>query len=545
MKKILVSLLLTSHFSLLTCYSQPKLVVGIVVDQMRYDYIDKYWSKFGNDGFKRLVNEGYNCKNTNYNYVPTFTGPGHAAIFSGTTPSVNGIVANEWVNRETSKKVYCVFDNAMNSVGYNSDAGKMSPQNLISSTIGEELRKKSLNKSKVIGISLKDRGAILSAGHNATSAYWYYGPSGNWVTSTYYMKELPQWVNDFNKKELAKQYLSQQWTTMLPIDQYTESDADDNECEELFKGKEKPTFPYDIPALMKQNGELALIRSTPFGNTFTKDFAVETIKNENLGKGSVSDFLCVSFSSTDYIGHQFGPQSVEVEDCYIRLDKDLAEFFKFIDEWIGKTNALVFLTSDHGAGEAVPCLLKKNIPAGVIDEKAVSDSLKKFFLRTYKDSFLIAVSDFDIYLDREKINKKNMSVANVSYKTAQYLMTLDGIADAVTATTLDGEKNFFTDGSARDAIRAKVRMGFYQNRCGDIIFVLKEHWLEGFHKGTSHGSPYSYDTHVPLLWWGYNVKQGSSNEAITITQIAPTVSKLLKIPMPSGCTTKPISSLVK
>lgn len=541
MKKIFILLLLISHFLFLACYSQPKLVIGIVIDQMRYDYIDKYWNKFGNDGFKRLVNEGFNCKNTNYNYVPTFTGPGHASIYTGTTPNTHGIVSNEWVDRENRKKVYCVFDNTMSSVGYASDAGKMSPANLVSSTVGEELRKKTKNKSKVIGISLKDRGAILPAGHNATAAYWYYGPSGNWVTSTYYMKELPPWVNDFNKKELAKQYMSQQWTTILPLEQYTESDADDNACEELFKGKEKPTFPYDIPALMKMNGNLGLIRSTPFGNSFTKEFAIETIKNENMGKGTESDFLCVSFSSTDYIGHQFGPQSVEVEDCYIRLDKDIAEFLKFIDEWIGKSNTLVFITSDHGASESVPCLQKKNIPAGVIDEKTISDSLKKFFTVNYGDSLFIAVSDFNVYLNREKINNKKLSIENVMYKTALYLAKLNGIADAITATTIEQEKNFFTDGSMRDSIRSMVKAGFYPNRSGDIIFVLKKHWLEGYHKGTSHGSPYRYDTHVPLLWWGYNVKHGSSNEVIFITQIAPTVSKFLKISKPDGCSSIPIN----
>jgi len=527
-------------FYFLNCEAQsPKLVVGIVVDQMRYDYIDKYWNKFGNDGFKRLVNEGFFCKKTNYNYVPTFTGPGHASIYTGATPAVNGIVSNQWINRENRNPVYCAYDNTVNGVGSSTDAGKMSPQNLISSTIGEELRKKFQNKSKVIGIALKDRGAILPAGHNPTAAYWYDGSNGNWISSTYYMKELPQWVNDFNKKESAKKYLSQPWTTLLPIETYTESDADDNDCEQLLIGKEKPIFPYDLSALMKDNGGLALIKVTPFGNSLTKDFAVETIKNENLGKGSNTDFLCVSFSSTDYIGHQFGPQSVEVEDCYLRLDKELADLLKFLDEWAGKNNVLVFLTADHAAGESVPCLQKKNIPSGVVDEKVISDSLKKFFLRTYSDtSLLMAVSDFDVYLDREKINKKNLNVANVSYKASQYLMKMDGIAEALTATTIDEEK-------FQDSIRSKVKAGFYPNRCGDIIFVLKPHWLEGYHKGTSHGSPYEYDTHVPLLWWGYTVKQGSSNEAITITQIAPTVSKLLKIPKPSGCTSKPISSLVK
>src|ERR1035437_9641055 len=457
------------------CFSQPKLVVGIVVDQMRYDYIDRYWNKFGNDGFKRLVNEGYNCKNTNYNYVPTFTGPGHASIYTGTTPSVHGIVSNQWVDKETKKNIYCAYDSSVSSVGGNGSAGQMSPRNLISSTVGEELKKYSNSKSKVIGIALKDRGAILPAGHNATAAYWYDGTNGNWITSTYYMKELPQWVSDFNKKESAKKYLSQVWATSLPIEQYTESDADDNVCEEPFKGKDKPTFPYDLPALMKDNGELGLIRSTPFGNSFAKDFAMETIKNENLGKGNAADFLCLSFSSTDYIGHQFGPQSVEVEDCYIRLDKDIAELLKFLDEWVGKNNVLIFLTADHGAGESVPCLWKRNIHAGVIDEKTVSDSLKKFFLRTYSDtSLLMAISDFDVYLDRIKITERKLNLEEVQSKSVQYLLKMDGIADAIISADIEKKK-------FQDSIRPKVKAGFYPDRCGDMIFVLKSGWLEGYH----------------------------------------------------------------
>lgn len=538
MKKIVTLLLFIFQFSLLTCFSQPKLVVGIVVDQMRYDYIQKYWDKFGNDGFKRLVNEGYNCKNTNYNYVPTFTGPGHSAIYTGTTPGINGIVANDWYDRNSGKSMYCAQDTLVSTVGSTSLAGRMSPKNLLSSTIGEELRKSSQNKSKVIGIALKDRGAILAAGHRADASYWYDGSTGNWITSTYYMKELPLWVSDFNKKESAKKYLSQPWTTSLPIEKYTESDVDDNICEESFKGKERPTFPYDLQLLMKDNGALGLIRATPFGNSFTKDFAIETIKNENMGKGNAADMLCVSFSSTDYIGHQFGPQSIEVEDCYIKLDQDISELLKFLDQWVGKNNALVFLTADHGAAESVPCLQKKNIPAGVVDEKTISDSLKRFSARTFGDSLLMKVSDFNIYLLKERILEKKLQVGDVKDKTVAYLLKFNGIADAMSKEMLQ-ERNF------KDPIRAKVKAGFYPDRSGDIIYVLKENWVEGFHKGTTHGSPYSYDTHVPLLWWGYTVKPGSSDEAVTITQITPTVSGLLKIPAPGDCKTKAISLMIK
>ena len=535
MRKILLTccLLLTGF-----CFSQPKLVVGIVVDQMRYDYLEKYKKKFGPDGFKRLMRDGYSCENVNYNYVPTFTGPGHASIYTGTTPSVHGIVSNEWIDVAGRRRVYCTGDKNVNSVGSENAEGQMSPKNLFSSTITDELQTAKNQKSKIIGISLKDRGAILPAGKNPTGVYWYDGKTGNWITSTYYMKELPKWVSDFNKKELPKKYLSQPWTTLLPIEKYTESDADDNECEELFKGKDKPTFPYDLPSLMKENGDFWLIKNTPFGNTITKDMAIEAIKNESMGKDTITDFLALSFSSTDYIGHKFGPQSVEVEDCYLRLDKDIAELLKFLDESVGKQNYLLFLTSDHGASDAVLCSQKKNVPAGVLTEKAVSDSLKKFFLKTYKDTLLLAVTDFDVYLSRERIEKKKLNIEEVQKAAAKYLRTINGIADAVSATEIK-EKNF------QDSIRTKIKSGYNNQRSGDIIYVLKPNWLLGFQKGTSHGSPYWYDTHVPLIFFGWKIKKGSTDEPINITDIAPTICSMLNIPNPSGCNGIPIKSLTK
>lgn len=527
------------------CFGQPKLVVGIVVDQMRHDYIDKYWDKFGNEGFRRLVKEGFNCKNTNYNYVPTFTGPGHASIYTGNTPSVHGIVANEWINGNTGNKAYCAYDSAVSGVGGKDSGGKMSPKNLLSSTVGEELRKTNSNASKVIGIALKDRGAVLAAGHKANAAYWFDGSTGNWITSTYYMKELPGWVNGFNKMGYAKKYLSHPWTTLLPLEQYTESDADDNDCEEPFKGVQKPVFPHDLPSLMEMNGGIGLIRSTPFGNSFTKDFAVETIRNEKMGKGPVPDFLCISFSSADYIGHQFGPQSVEVEDCYLRLDQNIAEILKFIDEWVGKNNALVFLTSDHGASEAVPCLQRKNIDAGSLKEKTVSDSLRKYLFETYKDTIRATVSDFDVYFDRKRILAKKYDFEEMLEVSVGYLRSMNGIAYAVSSDRIREASIPSTGGWGQDSLYLKIRAGFHPDRSGDVTFVLKPGWLQGYERGTSHGSPYEYDTHVPLIWWGYAVIPGNTEEQLTITQIAPTLSALLKIPAPSGCSTNPIGPLAE
>ena len=310
---------------------KPKLVVGIVVDQMRYDYIYRFWDKYSEGGFKRLVNNGFFCKNTNYNYVPTYTAPGHAAIYTGTTPAINGIVGNDWFDRALGKKIYCVVDTTVVGVGSISKEGKRSPANLLTSTITDELRLATNMKSKVIAISLKDRSAILPGGHTANAAYWFDGSNGNFISSTYYMKELPRWVVEFNEKKLPQKYLSQPWNTLLPIDQYTESLADDNPYETKFAGEQRPVFPHDLPVLMAKNKGMGLLLTTPFGNSLLLDFAKEVLYAESMGKAETPDFLAISFSATDYIGHAYGPNSIEVEDCYLRLDKDIAELLNMIE----------------------------------------------------------------------------------------------------------------------------------------------------------------------------------------------------------------------
>ncbi len=517
---------------------KPKLVVGIVIDQMRYDYIYRYWDKFGNEGFKRLVNEGFFCKNTNYNYSPTHTGPGHASIYTGTTPAVHGIIANEWFNKITGKNLYCVSDYNVNGVGASSPESKCSAANMLTTTITDELRISSNMRSKVIGIALKDRSAILPAGHNANAAYWYDGSNGSFITSTYYMKELPQWVVDFNKKELAKKYLSQPWNTLLPIEQYTESLPDDNKYETIAKGEIKPVFPHNLPELMKANGGFNIIRTTPFGNSITKDFAIEVIKNENMGKSDATDFLAVSFSSPDYIGHTYGPNSVEQEDDYLRLDKDLAELLKFLDVQVGKNNSLVFLTADHAASEVPSYLMDMKIPAGYVDEKKIIADLKKQLVQLYGDSLVLSYSNQQVFLNHKIIDSKKLVIEHVEDNVAELLQTMDGVSEVVTAKTLSNTQ--YTEGS-----RYLMQKGFNAKRSGDVLVNYLPSWVDYQRTGTTHGSPYSYDTHVPLIFYGWNVQQGSSSEQVYITDIAATLAMMLNIQFPNGCTGKPILFLVK
>lgn len=517
---------------------KPKLVVGIVIDQMRYDYIYRFWNKFGNDGFKRLVNEGFFCRNTNYNYVPTYTGPGHASIYTGTTPMVHGIIANDWYDKTTGKNLYCVEDHTTVGVGTTANEGKRSPVNMLTTTITDELRISSNMKSKVIGVALKDRSAILPAGHAANAAYWYDGSIGSFISSVYYMKELPQWVQEFNKKELAQKYLSQPWNTLLPVEQYTESVADDNKYEFIAKGETKPVFPHNLPELMKANGGLNIIRSTPFGNSLTKDFAIATIKGENLGKSETTDFLAVSFSSPDYIGHTYGPNSVEQEDNYIRLDKDLAELLAFIDTQVGKNNALVFLTADHAAPEVPNYLKDLKIPAGYMNEKKMADTLKKFLLRTYGDTLVLSFSNQQVFLNHQAAEAKKLDLQQIEDAIAEFVQPMTGVAEVITAHALNNAS--FTEGS-----RYLMQKGFNSKRSGDVLINYQPGWMDYMPVGTTHGSPYSYDTHVPLIFYGWNIKPGSSSEQIYITDIAATLAMLLNIQFPNGCTGKPISFLVK
>ena len=519
---------------------QPRLVVGIVVDQMRYDYLAKYYSKFSENGFKKLLQQGFNCKNTNYNYAPTYTGPGHAAVYTGTTPSFNGVVGNNWFVRETGKTIYVTDDPSVKTVGSTSEkAGKMSPHNMLSSTIGDELRLFTNLKSKVIAVALKDRAAILPGGFLSNGSFWFDSESGNFITSTFYAKELPKWVSDFNAQRLADKYLSQPWNTLLPVGQYTESASDDNPYEGLFPGETKPVFPHNLPAMFTKT-DYEVLRSTPFGNSITKDIALAALKGENLGKGDYTDFLAISFSATDYIGHKMGPQSVEVEDTYLRLDRDLAEIIGYLEKNYGKDNFLLFLTADHAAAYVPSELTDLKMSAGYFSDKIFSDSLKGYLNKTYNETNLVSsVMNNQVYLNHSLIKQKNIVLKSIEDDIVSCALTFKGIANAYTADQLNGA-------ALKNKSAGLIQNGFYIKRSGDVALLLEPQWLDDYGRtGTSHGSTYSYDTHVPLLWYGWNIKPGATSEVVDITDIAPTIASFLNIMAPNACIGKPIMALTK
>ncbi|WP_034057420.1 alkaline phosphatase PafA [Lacinutrix jangbogonensis] len=510
--------------------ANPKLVVGIVVDQMRYDYLTRFYNKYGNGGFKRLINDGFNCKNNHYNYVPTFTGPGHASIFTGTTPKNHGIIANYWYDKFSKETVYCAGDSSVLAVGSDSESGRMSPHRMKTTTFADENRLFTQMRGKTIGISIKDRGAILPAGHSANAAYWFSGrDEGRFITSTYYMNNLPKWVEDFNTSTTAESYL-REWNTLYDINTYTESGSDLNSFEGGFKGKENATFPYDLAALKDKNKGFDIIKATPFGNSIVADFAIQAITAEQLGQDNFTDVLTVSFSSPDYVGHNFGVNSKEIEDTYIRLDKDLERLFKVLDAQVGIGEYTLFLTADHGAVEVPAYLQSVNIPAGYFDKDELKKQLNAFLVNEFFASDLIeSISNDQIFLNKSRLKELKLDLNDVQYAIVNEVINYKHIDKVYSSQTMQNAT--FTAG-----IEALLQNGYHQKRSGDIIIVKDPAVISYSKTGSTHGSGSTFDTHVPLLFYGNGIKKGSTLTKTKITDIAPTISALLGISFPNGTT---------
>ena len=517
---------------------KPKLVVGIVVDQMRYDFLYRYADKYSTGGFKRLMNEGFNCRNNHYDYAPTVTAAGHAAIFTGSIPAINGIIGNEWFNQKTGKSVYCVEDSSVRTVGSDSKAGLMSPKNLLVSTITDQLKIANNFQSKTIGIALKDRGSILPAGHTANAAYWFDSKNGAWITSTFYMNDLPQWAKDFNALKMPQKYMAEGWKTLLPIEEYTESTGDNQPYEAKLSGEKTPTFPHELAAQSGVN-LLEVIRTTPFGNTLTKDFALAAIQNENLGKSPKTDFLTVSFSSPDYVGHAFGPNSIEVEDTYLRLDRDIAEILTSLDNSLGKDNYLVFLSADHGVADVPGFSQSQKLPAGVLDYGETMKEIKSALKTAFGEGeFIRAEDNAQLYLNENILKEKKISYAQIHEIVRQTLLKRDDVADVIDLHNL-------ANSTLPDYQLSYVKNGLNPRRSGDIMMILNPSWFTGRKQGTTHGTLYRYDTHVPLLFYGWKVKAGETTLRTNISDIAPTIADFLDILEPNGSVGNVISGVKK
>lgn len=518
---------------------RPKLVVGIVVDQMRWDYLYRYYDRYQeNGGFKRLLQNGFSCENTYIPYVPTLTACGHSSIYTGSVPAINGITGNDWFDFTRNKVVYCTGDDSVQSVGTSSTAGKMSPKNLLTSGVGDELRLATNFKGKVIGIAIKDRGAILPAGHSGNAAFWYDPSTGNWVSSSYYMNDLPQWQKDFNATKAVDKYMSKDWNTLYPLNTYQQGNADDKDYEAKPFGAGSKGFPYDLKQFVGKN--YGFISVTPYGNSFSFDEARAAIAGEQLGADNITDLLTLSLSSPDYIGHTFGPNSVEAEDCFLRLDQDLGAFLDHLDEKVGKGSYLVFLTADHGAASIPKYLEEHKMPAGAYDTEKLDADLNTYLKSNFKlENMVLGIFNHQVILDRNALIRSKPGKDAVMNALLTYLNQQPGIYKAVPLESIMQQP-------LNERLKKLIVNGYFPTRSGDIQLIYNPQVIEGFMKGgTTHGSWNPYDSHIPLIWYGWKINPGSLNREVYMTDIAPTLSALLHIQAPNGSVGVPIPELIK
>jgi predicted AlkP superfamily pyrophosphatase or phosphodiesterase len=529
---LMVSITALSQISV----QRPKLVVGIVIDQMRWDYLYRYYDRYdAKGGFKRILSQGFSCENTMIPYTPTVTACGHSSIYSGSVAAITGITGNFWWDRQQMRTVYCTEDKTVNTVGSSSALGKMSPKNMLVTTICDELRLATNFKSKVIGISLKDRGGILPAGHSANAAYWYDNTNGNWITSTYYMNELPKWVNDFNTQKLVDKYYQTGWSLLYPANSYLQSTADEKSYEAKPFG---PRFPYDLKNFIGK--DYSKITVTAMGNTLTTEFAKAAITNEQLGSDNIPDFLAVSYSSPDYIGHTFGPNSFEAEDGFLRLDKELGNLLDFLDSKVGKGQYLFFLSADHGVAQIPEFMQENKLPGGRVYMNTIMAQLNKTLNVKYNiGNIIVADDNYQMHLNHPALDSAKISKKEVTKWIVDKLSSDSGIARVFAIEDLYNIP-------LPTNIRSMINNGYYPPRNGDIQIILKPGYIDAFSAtGTEHGLWNPYDSHIPLLWYGWGIKPGKSNKEVSMADIAPTIAAMLRIEMPNGCVGKPIDEVIK
>jgi predicted AlkP superfamily pyrophosphatase or phosphodiesterase len=517
--------------------ASPKLVVGMMVDQMRWDFLYRYRHRFSEKGgLQRILKQGFLNEQTMIPYAPTVTACGHASVYTGTVPALHGIVGNNWWSREFTRAVYCTEDRSYQTVGSSTAAGEMSPKNMFANTICDELKLATQFRSKVIGIAIKDRGAILPAGHAADAAYWYDPKSGNWVSSTYYQNTLPGWVQNFNAQKHPDKFYQRGWQTLFPSDSYHQSDSDENDYESTPFGQDQKNFPYNLSGFAGKN--YGVISQTPYGNTMTFMMAQQAIENEAMGQDSIPDFLAVSFSSTDYIGHAFGPNSIETEDTYLRLDRELGEFLDFLDQKVGKNQYLFFLTADHGVAHVPGFLEKHKMPAGAINDEGMIKELNELIQKQFGLSGLIVSAlNYQLTLNHSILDSSAVDQKALFRFIQEYVQKQPGIDRVFPLENMSKEL-------LPGLVRERIINGYHPGRSGDLQVLFLPNWIDGGKKGTTHGLWNPYDSHIPLIWYGWNILKGRSSAPVSMSDIAPTIAALLHIQMPNACIGKPILSVL-
>lgn len=522
---------------------KPKLVLGIIVEQLRYDQIERIRDILPDNGLKRLISEGTYYRNTSHDFLLTQAAPGFATISTGTSPSFHGVTSDSWYHPFNDQMIYCVQDTKSSAVGGSFETGLFSPANLLSSTFSDELQMASCGTAKVFGIGMREMGAILTAGHAADGAYWFDDRTGTWMSSTYYTKELPSWLVDLNALMLPSQYLGGSWVPLLDPASYPGCQADSNNLERGFNNQ--TWFPYDLKTLSadgrgsnaKRN--YSFLRETPFADEFTTELALRLIENEKLGQDDITDYLSVTYSATDYIGHRFGPSSIESADAIIRLDRDIKMLLDMIDKSLGKKNVLVYFVSSHGVAE-IPAILEKNrIPTGYFRLNQSLQLLRSYLNAVYgQGDWIKGFYENQIFLNRALIEDADINLEDIQKKVARFMVQFSGIASAVPCST-------FEMSSYRDGLLLKMNNSFSPQRSGDVMISLNPGWIEKTDNVTGHNSPYEYDSHVPLIWYGWTASRASVTRPVSTRDIAVTLSVLCKVPLPNASNGQPLSELFR
>ncbi len=526
--------------------AKPKLVVVVSVDQLAYEYLNRFYVNFAADGFFRTIErQGALFSNCHHRHAFTFTGPGHSVLLTGAYPRQTGIIGNGWYDPDLGRDRYCVECDATKMVGLpqGSRETAMSPSSLLAETLGDVMKRTSEGQAKVIGLSLKDRAGILMAGRKADAAYWF--ADRRWVTSTWYMDGLPGYLRAYNESRPIDGYAGQTWNLLLPQDAYHLYRADDYPYENDGFGLGR-VFPHKLAAV----GDASFDKQfpcTPFGNDATLHAAELVIEQEKLGQDDVSDLLCLSFSSNDYLGHQYGPYSLEVEDAAYRLDRQLAALVKFLDQRVGKGQWTMALSADHAVApipEFVSELGIKGIrnPLGDLSElTAQIEARIRQAIGPPPDGqkYVSMVEDSQVYLTRDRKVLPENKLATARDAARDVLLEQESIFAAVSADQLTVEQ---VTRPVRDPLVEQLFKSYHPQRSGDVLFVLRPYDLQS-RSATTHGSPWDYDTHVPLLWLGAGIGSGSSTAPVSPAQIAPTLAKLLGVEPPKDCVEVPLVEL--
>lgn len=522
---------------------KPRLVVGIVVEQLRYDQIERFRDRFGDNGIKRLINEGTYFKNASFEHMLTQSSPGHATISTGAEPSQHGIPSDNWYVPLRDELISSTRDARVYPVGGSFESGLHSPANLQASTFSDELKMSTNQRSKVFGVGINENAAILSTGHSADGVFWFDNGTGTWMSSTYYTESLPAWVNDFNALNYAESYLSNPWDLFRSREIYSDCLPDTNNFEAGFNSLNY--FPYDLRKLRSKvvtgaKNDFSLLRETPFANSLTTRFAIRLIEQENLGRDDATDFLSLCYSATDNIGHRFGPSSVEMGDAILRLDDEIRYLLTYLNDSIGKKNVLIYFTSAHGISE-IPSVLEHNrIPSGYFRHNQAVQLLRSYMNAVYGEGdWVKGYSERQVFLNRTLIEDARLSLDEVQKKVARFLVQFSGVAAAYPYTAF--EANGFGSGNMK-----RIMNNFNPQRSGDVIIILNPGWVdkEGDYV-TNHNSPYECDSHVPLIWYGWTVNRASVLRKVNMTDIAATLSSLCRVPIPNACTGEPLIELLR